>query len=67
LPADVESQFANLIDEPVSLCQFGGEVAMIVNTASECGDTPQYFLQATCEAAADLAKWHRASLEGLRF
>ena len=30
------------MDEPVSLCQFAGKVVLIVNTASECGDTPQY-------------------------
>ena len=30
------------MDEPVSLCQFRGNVLLIVNTASECGYTPQY-------------------------
>jgi glutathione peroxidase len=30
------------MDEPISLCQFGGKVLLIVNTASECGYTPQY-------------------------
>lgn len=30
------------MDEPVSLCQFAGKVLLIVNTASECGYTPQY-------------------------
>lgn len=30
------------MDEPVSLCQFRGKVLLIVNTASECGYTPQY-------------------------
>ena len=35
-------QFSNLRDEPVSLCQFRGKVLLIVNTASECGYTPQY-------------------------
>ena len=29
------------MDEPVSLCQFSGKVVLIVNTASECGYTPQ--------------------------
>ena len=41
-PAMIDHKFANLIDEPVSLCQFSGKVLLIVNTASECGYTPQY-------------------------
>jgi glutathione peroxidase len=41
-PPLLDYKFANLMDEPVSLCQFGGKVLLIVNTASECGYTPQY-------------------------
>ena len=41
-PAILDHKFANLMDEPVSLCQFRGKVLLIVNTASECGYTPQY-------------------------
>src|SRR5262245_53854716 len=41
-PALLDQKFANLMDEPVSLCQFSGKVLLIVNTASECGYTPQY-------------------------
>jgi glutathione peroxidase len=41
-PSVLDHQFANLMDEPVSLCQFRGKVLLIVNTASECGYTPQY-------------------------
>ena len=41
-PAVLDHKFANLMDEPVSLCQFRGKVLLIVNTASECGYTPQY-------------------------
>jgi len=41
-PSVLDRQFSNLRDEPVSLCQFRGKVLMIVNTASECGYTPQY-------------------------
>src|SRR5688572_11792765 len=41
-PAMLEHKFPNLMDEPVSLCQFRGKVLLIVNTASECGYTPQY-------------------------
>ena len=41
-PPILDHKFANLMDEPVSLCQFRGRVVLIVNTASECGYTPQY-------------------------
>ena len=41
-PPLLDHKFANLMDEPVSLCQFRGKVLFIVNTASECGYTPQY-------------------------
>ena len=29
-------------DAPVSLCGFAGKVLLVVNTASQCGFTPQY-------------------------
>jgi glutathione peroxidase len=41
-PALLDHKFASLIEEPVSLCQFRGKVLFVVNTASECGYTPQY-------------------------
>lgn len=41
-PSLLNYKFSNLMDEPVSLCQFSGKVALVVNTASECGYTPQY-------------------------
>jgi glutathione peroxidase len=41
-PPMLDHKFSNLMDEPVSLCQYGGKVVLIVNTASECGYTPQY-------------------------
>lgn len=41
-PSILDHKFANLMDEPVSLCQFRGKVLLVVNTASECGYTPQY-------------------------
>ncbi len=41
-PPMLDYKFANLMDEPVSLCRFAGNVLLIVNTASECGYTPQY-------------------------
>jgi glutathione peroxidase len=41
-PSVLDHKFANLMEESVSLCQFSGKVLLIVNTASECGYTPQY-------------------------
>ncbi len=41
-PPILDHKFSNLLDEPISLCQQRGKVVLIVNTASECGYTPQY-------------------------
>ena len=39
---DLPTFSAKLMNEPVSLCQYRGNVVLMVNTASECGYTPQY-------------------------
>jgi glutathione peroxidase len=42
-PATLQHNFERLQDEkPQSLCQYAGKVALVVNTASYCGFTPQY-------------------------
>jgi glutathione peroxidase len=41
-PALLDYTFPSLMDQPTALCQFQGKVLLVVNTASECGYTPQY-------------------------
>jgi glutathione peroxidase len=41
-PALLDYTFPSLMDRPTPLCGFRGKVVLVVNTASECGYTPQY-------------------------
>jgi len=41
-PAVLDHELVSLQNAPVSLCQYSGIVLLVVNTASECGYTPQY-------------------------
>ena len=41
-PALLNRRLTSLQGDPVDLCQYSGRVLLIVNTASYCGNTPQY-------------------------
>ena len=41
-PPLLDVKLPTLIEDPASLCRFEGTVLLVVNTASECGYTPQY-------------------------
>jgi glutathione peroxidase len=41
-PSLLDRKMDTILDQPQSLCEYAGKVVLVVNTASECGYTPQY-------------------------
>ena len=41
-PALLDRKMDTIHQKPQSLCEYAGKVVLVVNTASECGYTPQY-------------------------
>jgi len=41
-PSLLDRSMDTILEQPQSLCEYAGKVLLVVNTASQCGYTPQY-------------------------
>jgi glutathione peroxidase len=41
-PPLLDRRMDTIVEQPQSLCEYAGKVLLVVNTASQCGYTPQY-------------------------
>ena len=41
-PPLLDRKMDTILEKPQSLCEYAGKVVLVVNTASQCGYTPQY-------------------------
>lgn len=41
-PSLLDRSMSDILEKPRSLCEYAGKVVLVVNTASQCGYTPQY-------------------------
>jgi len=64
-PALLDRSMDTILEQPQSLCEYTGKVLLLVNTASQCGYTPQYeSLEARCTASTKRVAWWSSGVRG---